>query len=255
MGTAVVARPEEAGAKRRPAKGLATTAGFAPDGLLKRSSSSPSASPRSSFARMLSRSTAKLSMPPPPANFSKPVGRICSGSAWRGSTMLQASPCTYLVAITTRAGRSRFDASWGPSCPSSGPPSSNWLPTNWPPVSPSTGIANPSPPTRALTSPTSSGSRCPSPNPSAAGSAPGSANSGSTTPPFIPGGRPMTNRPCCSRSTTIPANISQGRNAQNTQDATIATDAPEPAKLWRESASATKSFRCPAPGAPPAPRR
>ena len=33
----------------------------------------------------------------------------------------------------------------------------------------------------------------------------------------------------------------QGRNAQNTQDATIATDAPEPAKLWRESASATHS--------------
>jgi hypothetical protein len=31
----------------------------------------------------------------------------------------------------------------------------------------------------------------------------------------------------------------QGRNAQRTQDATIATNAPEPAKLWRESASAT----------------
>ena len=33
----------------------------------------------------------------------------------------------------------------------------------------------------------------------------------------------------------------QGRNAQNSQDATIATNAPEPAKLWRESASATNS--------------
>ena len=47
----------------------------------------------------------------------------------------------------------------------------------------------------------------------------------------------------------------QGRNAQNTQDAPIATATPERAKLWRESASATKSFRCPAPGAPPALRR
>jgi len=32
----------------------------------------------------------------------------------------------------------------------------------------------------------------------------------------------------------------QGRNAQNIQDAPIATTAPERAKLWRESASATK---------------
>ena len=40
----------------------------------------------------------------------------------------------------------------------------------------------------------------------------------------------------------------QGRNAQNTQDATIATATPERAKLWRESASATNSG-WPAPGA------
>jgi hypothetical protein len=33
----------------------------------------------------------------------------------------------------------------------------------------------------------------------------------------------------------------QGRNAQRTHDATIATNAHEPAKLWRESASATNS--------------
>jgi hypothetical protein len=47
----------------------------------------------------------------------------------------------------------------------------------------------------------------------------------------------------------------QGRNAQNTQDATIATATPERAKLWRESASATKFQVGPPLVQPPAPRR
>jgi hypothetical protein len=42
--------------------------------------------------------------------------------------------------------------------------------------------------------------------------------------------------PCLAQSRSC---RTQGRNAQNTQDATIATATLERAKLWRESASAT----------------
>jgi len=48
----------------------------------------------------------------------------------------------------------------------------------------------------------------------------------------------------------------QGRDAQRTRDATIATATLERAKLCRESASATKSFPVGLPPVqPPAPRR
>ncbi|KAB2669798.1 MAG: transposase family protein [Verrucomicrobia bacterium] len=90
-------------------------------------------------------------MPPTPANFSVSVGRISSGSASRGSTTLQASPCASPAAITTRIGPSKSDASSGPSCPSSAHRISNSSQTNSPTASPSTAIANPSPPTRART--------------------------------------------------------------------------------------------------------